>query len=99
MVHAKYYVVESTGAKVTAKQAKVLIEKFCTDLIEKTQVVLDARQKNLSMMGQQDLSRSESASNTTFTTEQIQAQIDERMERSASEQSAFAHGLNPSTTS
>ena len=39
-----FYEVEETGAKVTAKQAKLLIEKFCTDFIEKS-VPLDEKTK------------------------------------------------------
>ena len=41
----QYHEVESTKAKITAKQAKVLIEKFCTDFCEKTQFVLDQKMK------------------------------------------------------
>ena len=41
----QHYEVESTKAKITAKQAKVLIEKFCTDFCEKTQIVIDQKHK------------------------------------------------------
>ena len=53
-----YHEVPSTKAKVTAKQAKLLIEKFCTDFIEKS-VPLDEKTKKI--LAAEDAAASEAA--------------------------------------
>ena len=54
----EFYEVSSTKAKVTAKQAKLLIEKFCTDFIEKS-VPLDEKTKKI--LSAEDAAASEAA--------------------------------------
>jgi len=79
----QHYEVESTKAKITAKQAKVLIEKFCTDFCEKTQIVIDQKHKkqleiessNASNQAQNlsNINDVGSIVNQTLDSEQIQA--------------------------
>ena len=86
----EYFEVSSTKAKVTAKQAKMLIEKFCTDFIEKSLPIDEKTKKLMSKDGgaSQKSNQSAAAQNQsingssldkTLNSDEISAQIKEKL--------------------